>query len=124
MVRFAAFLLVLCLCCACFVLASNIDKWTDGTTPMKVTATQISATPKFIDSSDRRANVMQFPKRLLIQMSKVEKMMPRWIEKNGPSKVKDDYEKLQKAFKEDRLEEAETAADAILRTMESEDRGG
>jgi hypothetical protein len=122
MVRLAA-LLAFCLYCAYVWIATNPDQSTSATAPKGVTATQISAIPKFADSSDTRANVMQFPKSLLVKMSKVDRLLHRWIKKNGPSKVKDDYEKLQSAFKEDRREEAENAADAILKTIKSEDRG-
>jgi hypothetical protein len=112
-------------------VATNPDQSTGATAPKGVTATQISAEieaavdweVRHADSSDRRHKMMQYPKSLLIKMWKVEKLLPQWIEKNGIFEVMDDYEKLQNAYKEDRRKEAENAADAILKSMESEDRG-
>jgi len=60
MSRFPTFLACCLFCTTYFAIASNLDRWTGTMTPVKVTATQISAIPK-----DPRSNVMQFPKRLL-----------------------------------------------------------
>ena len=59
--RHFAALLAFCLCCATTAMASNRDQWTSITTVEKGRATQISAIPK-----DRRSNVMQAPKLLII----------------------------------------------------------
>lgn len=112
-------------------VATNPGQSTGATAPKGVTATQISAEIdaavdwelRHADSSDPRANIMQYPKSLLIKMGKVNELLPQWIEKEGIFKVMDDYEKLQNADHEDRWKEAENAADAILKSMESEGRG-
>ena len=57
------------------------------------------------------------PAGLREKVRKVQAMLPGWIKKNGPAKVKDDVEKLGRCLKENLFEQAAEAADAILKTI-------
>jgi hypothetical protein len=58
------------------------------------------------------------PEGLQEKVHKVQAMLPGWIEKNGPAKVKDNVERLGTFLKEKRFAEAAESADAILKTIE------
>ncbi len=57
------------------------------------------------------------PEGLREKMQKIQATLPGWIEKNGPARVKDHVAKLQESMKEQRFDEVEKAADAILKII-------
>jgi hypothetical protein len=60
------------------------------------------------------------PEGLEEKVHKVQSKLPGWIEKHGPARVKDSVERLDRALREQRFQEALKAADALLKTIEKE----
>ena len=54
------------------------------------------------------------PADLPDKIHEVQALLPGWIEKNGPARIKDHMESLARALKEQRFVDAEKIADAIL----------
>jgi hypothetical protein len=57
------------------------------------------------------------PEGLKEKIQKIQAILPGWIEKNGPARVKDHVAKLQESMKAQRFEQVEEAADAILKII-------
>jgi hypothetical protein len=52
------------------------------------------------------------------KIHKVQAALPPWVEKHGPAQVKDQVEKLDRALKEKRFDDASATADALLKIIE------
>ena len=57
------------------------------------------------------------PAGFIVKVHKLQAALPGWIEKNGPSKVKDDIDRMQKALERQQFDAADQAASAILNTI-------
>jgi hypothetical protein len=104
----------------------NIFGWGVGETdnPFRKVAesgTAIAAYRKFLRREKLAEAPIPIPKLppegLPEKIRKVHAMLPGWIEKHGPARVKRDVERLEKALKEQQFNDAAEAADAILKTI-------
>jgi hypothetical protein len=57
------------------------------------------------------------PAGLIDKIHEVQAKVPGWIQKNGPADVKDNLERLDRAIREKRYDDAAEAANAILKTI-------
>jgi hypothetical protein len=84
----------------------------------------VSAYRKFLRGEELAEAMMPVPLLppvgLQQKIKKLQSTLPAWIEKHGPTQVKENVDRLERALRSQRFEDAEKAANALLKTIDSE----
>jgi hypothetical protein len=102
----------------------NIFGWAvgDSRNPFRKqaeSASALAAYRKFLDGGQMQETPLVAipPPQLIDKIHEVQTLLPPWVDRHGPARVKQDLDALEKAMKQNRFEDADTAATALLMTV-------